>query len=177
MPQWHFVAKGAEAFGMVFQSFFYWKCRNGRTRKFHHRICITVSILLLLEMPQWPGCAPMKPRRLFWFQSFFYWKCRNGPGLGRQSVVRRHRFNPSFTGNAAMAYAHWLVLLAGLRSFNPSFTGNAAMANQTIFPRIPLPSFNPSFTGNAAMASENCSRVSNFLMFQSFFYWKCRNGC
>ncbi len=36
--------------------------------------------------------------------------------------------------------------------------------------------FNPSFTGNAAMAYESYDPDEEILKFQSFFYWKCRNG-
>ncbi len=61
-----------------FQSFFYWKCRNGQQWDCKPGIPNLVSILLLLEMPQWqPDVADAMPP-MDKFQSFFYWKCRNG---------------------------------------------------------------------------------------------------
>ncbi len=42
--------------------------------------------------------------------------------------VNAYRFNPSFTGNAAMALRHFSYILVASVRFNPSFTGNAAMA-------------------------------------------------
>ncbi len=67
---------------------------------FHQK---NVSILLLLEMPQWQLRRRVKVRCAF-------------------------RFNPSFTGNAAMAFRDGKNLIRIGQGFNPSFTGNAAMA-------------------------------------------------
>ncbi len=86
-----------------FQSFFYWKCRNG-----FMRWCGEEDITFSFN-PSFTGNAAMagrsaKARRAgIWFQSFFYWKCRNGPQRPKKTRWQVLSFNPSFTGNAAMA--------------------------------------------------------------------------
>ncbi len=112
---------------------------------------LPVSILLLLEMPQW-----------------LLLHCPCLPRLGR--------FNPSFTGNAAMAsplfvrarFPEWVSILLLLEM--PQWP----IAHS--FHRKPTKRFNPSFTGNAAMAADAEALAIWVAQFQSFFYWKCRNG-
>ncbi len=112
---------------IVFQSFFYWKCRNGALSRPQKRLGEPVSILLLLEMPQWLEVIA---------------KCRFG----------YRRFNPSFTGNAAMAEKH-----GGLLDI---------LSNVSILLLLEMPQWHKNFILNQIIRNA----------FQSFFYWKCRNG-
>ncbi len=93
------------------------------------RSTASVSILLLLEMPQWRRCVAVLGDSFTVFQSFFYWKCRNG------THYRFERFLQLFVSILLLLeMPQWLVRELGDTTdgpgFNPSFTGNAAMAMQ-----------------------------------------------
>ncbi len=103
MPQWRTGMISGGIITAAFQSFFYWKCRNGMIVPNANNVSLEVSILLLLEMPQWHDPLAIASHAVNQFQSFFYWKCRNGFGPVLFLLCVYCGFNPSFTGNAAMA--------------------------------------------------------------------------
>ncbi len=86
------------------------------------------------------------------FQSFFYWKCRNGILMENDEWCFEFGFNPSFTGNAAMA-RHTRSELKPLQIVS-------------ILLLLEMPQWLVVLEIAFALLE----------MFQSFFYWKCRNG-
>ncbi len=177
MPQWLGELARSHVNVGLFQSFFYWKCRNGKA------VCRAIL----------HACTT--------FQSFFYWKCRNGQDETGLKYRAKLRFNPSFTGNAAMAGE------VVVRIVKPNIVSILLLLEMPQWPKANYSvcyqrsCFNPSFTGNAAMALRPkrlgaFSKIVSILLllempqwhlllecqaekeraFQSFFYWKCRNG-
>ncbi len=137
--------------------------------------CLPVSILLLLEMPQWPQGRLFGSRESRVFQSFFYWKCRNGTTNLIMSNLK-DLFQSFFYWKCRNGNTTGSVFA---RFFNVSILLLLEMPQWHLFNQIVShnqKSFNPSFTGNAAMAKATDNETVEALKFQSFFYWKCRNG-
>ena len=152
IPKWAYIFITIALLWASFQSFFWWKSRNGIMKSLSRPIAQTcfnpsfdgnpemgrghssqnhfsqrVSILLLMEIPKWDLDLRYIHRVKTQFQSFFWWKSRNGLLAPDRLGLRCICFNPSFDGNPEMGMFLWY------------------------FP-------------------------SGLIVFQSFFWWKSRNG-
>ncbi len=151
MPQWHYYKAPGLSQSAGFNPSFTGNAAMAYFGPGHDSLSCRVSILLLLEMPQWREFSGKPFGYIPMFQSFFYWKCRNG--------AKR-------AGDSPLMIMVSILLLLEMPQWPtlPAF-------------RAPLlRCFNPSFTGNAAMAKDPQCCYEIVYGFQSFFYWKCRNG-
>ena len=135
-----------------------------------------VSILLLMEIPKWDSSPNGFADSGNGFQSFFWWKSRNGCNWVLPSAFAYDGFNPSFDGNPEMGFRL------------PYLSGPHLPVSILLLMEIPKwgvhrgierrrkAGFNPSFDGNPEMGRPRSNRPGDSLMFQSFFWWKSRNG-
>ena len=200
IPKWVAGTWSARASMYLFQSFFWWKSRNGKNVfEFWHWIGF-VSILLLMEIPKWVDVVFRVFPFFIPFQSFFWWKSRNGRCIWPQELLFELCFNPSFDGNPEMgthnrqigfqcdrfqsffwwksrnghqiaAHSEFLELVSILLLMEiPKW------ANLSDFNTCKDLCFNPSFDGNPEMGAKYDDAKCGGFVFQSFFWWKSRNG-
>ena len=136
---------------VVFQSFFWWKSRNGQGHLLSPRHCLNVSILLLMEIPKWDLVVSISLGNHLPFQSFFWWKSRNG---SKNKIVLLILFDVSILLLMEIPKWDWKLFWGWtIRSaFQSFFWWKSRNGRHGPFaPSRKKTGFNPSFDGNPEM--------------------------
>ena len=169
------TAAAPDACAMRFQSLFSWMLLSGTTGPAADLQPLVVSILVLVDVAQWPGLTAREPVRTRMFQSLFSWMLLSGSGVPTVATTR-WSFNPCSRGCCSVADA--TALEAQTRSsFNPCSRGCCSVAGRARS-RRPIERCVSILVLVDVAQWPSTARWTRMLMqrFQSLFSWMLLSG-